>query len=388
MVPSGTFKGLSIFLAWLNLDFGIETCFYNGMNQYSKTWLQFVFPAYLLVLVLLIILICKFSISASHFFAMFGDPVGVLATVILLSYTKIVRTILEALSFASIDFSSNSPSALVWLFDGNVDFAQGYHIILVIFALVVLVLFVLPYTTILTGIQYVTESCCVSNRLVYKKLYEFFKRYHPAYKSKHRYWPGLFLIVRLILLITFAVNFLGNPSTNLLAISTVCICTGSYSWIVGGVYELKLLENNIGKRRYVEFIDKWLLDAIESLFVMNLGIFTAVTYHIKVTSNSVMDQAVVANISLGFVFVQFLLVVSIHVCIRIARIVEYWQKNLTTGGALEDQDENNKHLLTVSADYGALEQNIAHPTIQEFSAPVKRKRADYSQLRETLVEDM
>ena len=28
---------LSVFIAWLNLDFGIETCFYNGMDAYSKT---------------------------------------------------------------------------------------------------------------------------------------------------------------------------------------------------------------------------------------------------------------------------------------------------------------------------------------------------------------
>ena len=34
------------FIAWLNLDFGIETCFFRGMNAYSKAWLQFVFPFY------------------------------------------------------------------------------------------------------------------------------------------------------------------------------------------------------------------------------------------------------------------------------------------------------------------------------------------------------
>jgi hypothetical protein len=35
-----------IFIAWLNLDFGIETCFFRGMNAYSKAWLQFLFPIY------------------------------------------------------------------------------------------------------------------------------------------------------------------------------------------------------------------------------------------------------------------------------------------------------------------------------------------------------
>ena len=33
---------LSWFLAWINLDLGIETCFYNGLDAYVKTWLQFV----------------------------------------------------------------------------------------------------------------------------------------------------------------------------------------------------------------------------------------------------------------------------------------------------------------------------------------------------------
>ena len=42
-------------LIWL-----IETCFYDGMNAYSKTWLQFVFPVYLWVLVGLKILISHY----------------------------------------------------------------------------------------------------------------------------------------------------------------------------------------------------------------------------------------------------------------------------------------------------------------------------------------
>jgi len=43
---------LSWFIAWLNLDLGIETCFYNGLNinAYVKTWLQFIFPFVHLVL--------------------------------------------------------------------------------------------------------------------------------------------------------------------------------------------------------------------------------------------------------------------------------------------------------------------------------------------------
>ena len=39
--PSGSIPVYlcSIFIAWLNLDFGIEACFYSGMDAYTKTWL-------------------------------------------------------------------------------------------------------------------------------------------------------------------------------------------------------------------------------------------------------------------------------------------------------------------------------------------------------------
>ena len=34
---------LTIFLSWLNLDFGIPMCFYTGLNYYSYTWLSSLF---------------------------------------------------------------------------------------------------------------------------------------------------------------------------------------------------------------------------------------------------------------------------------------------------------------------------------------------------------
>ena len=36
-LPVESTDALSVFIAWLNLDFGVETCFYDGMDTYSKT---------------------------------------------------------------------------------------------------------------------------------------------------------------------------------------------------------------------------------------------------------------------------------------------------------------------------------------------------------------
>ena len=52
---------LTIFIAWMNLDLGISTCFYNGLDSFSYMWLQFVFPFYLWILTGAIILASKFS---------------------------------------------------------------------------------------------------------------------------------------------------------------------------------------------------------------------------------------------------------------------------------------------------------------------------------------
>ena len=86
---------LKVFVAWLNLDFGIETCFFHGLDAYWKTWLQFVFPIYVWVIAGVIILICHYSPKATGLFG--NNVVPLLATLFLISYVKLLRTIATAL---------------------------------------------------------------------------------------------------------------------------------------------------------------------------------------------------------------------------------------------------------------------------------------------------
>ena len=52
---------LTVFISWINLDLGIQTCFYNGMDTYANTWLQFVFPKYIWIIVVAIVIASKYS---------------------------------------------------------------------------------------------------------------------------------------------------------------------------------------------------------------------------------------------------------------------------------------------------------------------------------------
>ena len=48
--PSSKPSFPSVFVAWLNLDIGIDVCFIDGLDAYIKTWLQLAFPAYIISL--------------------------------------------------------------------------------------------------------------------------------------------------------------------------------------------------------------------------------------------------------------------------------------------------------------------------------------------------
>ena len=96
--PDGPIVFLSQFILWLNLDLGIaiETCFYSGMTSCHKMWLQFVFPFYIWTLIVIIIIACHYSFKVTRIVG--NNAIPVLATLLLLSYTKLLCTVILILS--------------------------------------------------------------------------------------------------------------------------------------------------------------------------------------------------------------------------------------------------------------------------------------------------
>ena len=118
---------LSVFIAWLNLDLGIEVCFYNGLDSYAKTWLQLVFPLYIWITVGGIIVVRRYSVTISKTTP--NNQLQILATVSLLAYTKFLQVIITAFSYAVLQYSDDL-NKTVWLYDGNVEFFTGRHLLL------------------------------------------------------------------------------------------------------------------------------------------------------------------------------------------------------------------------------------------------------------------
>ena len=286
---------LSIFIAWLNLDLGIETCFYNGLDAYFITWFQFLFPLYIWLILITIVVVSHFSTRISKLIG--NNAVQVLATLFLLSYTKLLRIIITVFSTAVLVYPDGYHRR-VWRYDGNVDYLKGKHVPLFMAALILLIFVSFPFTMVLLCIQCMQR---LSNKRVLSwvaKLQPLFDAYTGPYRIKHRYWTGLLLLTRVCLFLVFSLNTIGNRMINLLATCIAMSCLLAYLSLVGGVYKL------------------WWLNVIETAFILNLLILSSGSlYQINAGSSIKPISYTSTSIALGF----FIGILIYHVIIKLTK---------------------------------------------------------------------
>ena len=179
------------FISLVNLDLGIQTCFYSGMDDYAKMWLQLAFPFYLIFIATLIIITSRYSTTIQRLTARRALPV--LATLFLLSYTKILRIVSSVLFFYStITHLPSKHTTLVWSVDANVPLFGVRFTILFIVCLI-LFLILVPFNVILLFTRTLSIFRFVNK---FKPLLD---AYQGPYKNKFYYWTGLQLLIRAVL---------------------------------------------------------------------------------------------------------------------------------------------------------------------------------------------
>ena len=299
-------KFFTIFISWLNLDLGIETCFYDGMDIYAYSWLQFVFPFYLLLLVGGIILACRYSRSIAK--QLGQNPVGVLATLLLMSFSKILQASIVPLSWTHLIYYTGSPlnetRRVVWLYDANIQFfKEPKHAALGLFAISSLIIFVLPYILLLFFGHWL-QGC--SNWWILSwlnKIKPFMDAYHAPYRKHTRYWTGLLLLSRFGLFLTFAFDANGSESVNLVAVSSVSLA-------------LLAIQRRVYEQRWK--------DLLESFFILNLGIFSVATFYLKEESKD-SSQFFVSSISIGIAFIALMGILTYHICLVFKSASNLWK---------------------------------------------------------------
>ena len=357
-LPQESTDALSVFIAWLNLDFGIEVCFYDGMDAYSKTWLQFAFPVYLWLLVGLMILISHFS---QRFANMLGsNPVSVLATLILLSYAKILRTLIATVYIIHLEYPKDEK--VVWFYDAT-DYLSSEHILLLLVAMFIFIFLFFPYTLLLLFGPWLQAISHLRLFSWVNRLKPFMDSYHAPYKAKHRYWPGLLLVLRFVLLLVFALKPQQDPNINLLAILVGVGILQLWAWVSGGVYK------------------NWCLDALEGSFVLNLIILGAASMFINIThvqdhkiheEKKLADQLATGYTSVFIAFVTFIGILAYHIFQQV-RETKLWKKIPKL--KLEFK-KLNKKLNTEQAEDSI--NNLAEDSTEP---------GNFDQLREPLLDD-
>jgi len=175
-----------------NLDLGIQTCFYNGMDDYAKMWLQLAFPAYLIFIATLLIITSRYSTRIQRLTAHRALPV--LATLFLLSYNKILNTVSSILfSYSIITQLPSEQSILVWSIDANVS-VLGLKFIVLFTTCLLIFLLQVPFSIILLFNRPLRRFNYIN------KFKPFLDAYQGPYKDKHYYWTGIQLIIRVLFL--------------------------------------------------------------------------------------------------------------------------------------------------------------------------------------------
>ena len=284
---------ITVFVSWLNLELGIDVCYFPGMDTYGKTWLKLTFPAYIILLVALVIIISSYSSKFSNLIGK-KNPVATLATLILLSYTKLLEVCFKSLSFGNLHYPDGSVRS-VWLPDATVTYLSGKHVLLFLTAILIL-LVGLFYTVLLFSWQWLLH---LPRWRIFRwsrdqKLQTFIETYNTPYTPKHRYWTGLLLLARAILYLVAAVNVSNDPTVALTAIFFTICC-------------ILALKAFIGSRVY----RKWPVDVLETFFYLNILMFATFTWYCL--RGDCRNKKIAAYTSVTTTFIILLLIIFYHV---------------------------------------------------------------------------
>ena len=269
------------------MDFGIETCFVNGLTAFWKTWLQYVFPFYIFLIAGLIIVAARYS---SRLTKLFGSRVvPLLATLFLLSYMKLLRTAVSSLEFSILTYSkylNGSSSHAVWSVDGSLSYFQFPHILLFLAGLATLLFLWLPYTLLLLLMQWLRRLPSVRFLRWIMRLHPLYDAYFAPLKHKHQYWFGVLLLTRGVLLVTFVSTF-AIPQSITLVLLLIFGMLLIYLMIVTHPY----------KSRGILIL--------QISYLSNLTLLSGFTFFTYTQVNGTDLQSIAIGLSAGAVFLQF-----------------------------------------------------------------------------------
>ena len=270
------------FISLLNFNVGFPLCFYNGMTELWKAGLSLLFPLYLLMIVVVLIILSRFSLRLSN--RITHSSVQVLVTIVHLSFSKLLLAIIDVFMPAQIYTADKTYN--VWYFDGSIEYGIGSHCILMIITLLVVIPLLLPYVLLLICARPIRRT------RVNKHVRPLLEAIHAPYKEGKEYW----FVARLFLLLFMSAVYSYCRATSYLMVYAVSAPVFVAFLILQAYHKpFKSTLNNI--------MDCWL---------MYNGAFLYTTTWIFIVEDKLFISHIIANISVSLVFLTLLVVLCYH----------------------------------------------------------------------------
>ena len=173
-------KVTMFWISIMNLNLGFPLCFYNGMNELWKAGLCLLHVFHVLIIVVFLIIISRFSLRLSNRIA--HSSVQVLVTVVHLSFTKLLLTIGNIFTPVELYSSTRKGVTKVWFNDGYVTYGEGEHLVLMIVTSVIVGIFLIPYLLII-----LTGRLLMKSNKIREYLRPIYEAIHAPYKYNKQY---------------------------------------------------------------------------------------------------------------------------------------------------------------------------------------------------------
>lgn len=295
-LPLDTSSFPVIFIEWLDLDPGIDGCFIKNIDLYGHIWTRLIFPVYIISIVVVIIEISRRSLRFSRLIGK-RNPIATLATLVLLSLTNFIETAVVSLRPITLTYLTvnGTQDETVWLADGNVKYFQGKHIPLFLVAFLIVLLTII-YITLLLFWQWAVQcpNICNLKWPRKQKVNMFIATYHAPYCDRHRYWTGLLLITRVLLVLISIFTEASGSDSSVPLLSIV--------FILGTLFLLKM---TCVRKLY----KKWPVELIELILLFNLFVFTIFTWY---ALDNIRMRQILAYLSTVVTFLLLLCVIAYH----------------------------------------------------------------------------
>ena len=275
LVNDNVFKPLRVFITFLNLDLGIETCFYNGMDSYAKMWLQLFFPFYLMTIAISIIITSRYFSKILRL--TYTRSLPVLATLLILSYTGVLRTVLTVLfSYSTITHLPSDHRQILWSFDASIPlFGLKFTILFITCLLLFLLLILFNITLSLSRFLSHPKINCFKSLLT---------TLHSSCKDKYFYWVAVHIMAKNLFLAFYIFKIKLR-----LVLSTIVL-------VFFTVYQ-----------GYNHPYKNTLINIQELLLLINITITYGVSY-----LDIINIFPIVTNMAISLIFIQFCAIVLYH----------------------------------------------------------------------------